>query len=145
MTRRTVLSTIFMAMAVAACAGKPGEREFQASTAKQPMTADEIRAAFTGNSLTGTAKDGSIFHVYFADEATLRGIWRDGVVVDRDGGSWSVSEDGVYCSSWTKLRDGAEKCWRIYQGADGDLTWFLPDGTNDDDNSRLVPGNPAGL
>lgn len=145
MTKRAVLLMIVMAMAAPAYAGTPGEREFQASTGKQPMTAAEIRTAFTGNSLTGTAKDGSIFHVYFADQSTLRGIWRDGSVVDRDSGTWSVSDDGVYCSTWKNLRDGTEKCWRIYLGVDGDLTWFLPDGTNDDDDGRLVPGNPAGL
>lgn len=56
--------------------------------------------------MTGTTKDGSIFHVYFADHATLRGICRDGAAIDRDSGTWSVSDGG---------------------------------------DSRLTPGNPAGL
>jgi hypothetical protein len=139
------LSTLPLLVLLAAATNEPNEQEFQTSGNKQRMTADEIRESFVGNSLSGTAKDGTRFFAYFADKTTIRGIWRKGTYVDRDQGTWSVSEDGVYCSVWRHLRKGAEKCWHIYLGEDGDLTWFLPDGTNDDDDSRLVKGNPGDL
>jgi hypothetical protein len=140
-----VLSALLLIAVLGAFTNGPDEREFQASGNKRPMTADEIRKAFVGNSLTGTAKDGTKFFTYYPDETTLRGVWRKGAYVDRDSGTWSVTKDVLYCSTWKKLRKGTEKCWHIYLGKDGDLTWFLPDGTNDDDDSRLVPGNPGGL
>ena len=142
---RNILSALPLIATLAACGGNTGESEFKATGDRKPMTGAEIREAFVGNSLNGTAKDGSTFYTYYPDQETLRGIWTKGAALDRDSGSWSVTEDGVYCSTWKVLRDGAEKCWRIYLGADGELTWFLPDGTNDDDDSRLVPGNPGGL
>lgn len=144
--RHCAVLPIALTMTVlAACANKASESEFQTSGNKQPMSADEIRNAFVGNSLAGTAKDGSRFYVYFPDQTTLRGVWTKGSYVDRDSGTWSVTQDGVYCSEWNVLRDGGEKCWRIYRGAGGDLTWFLPDGTNDDDDSMIVAGNPGNL
>ena len=44
-----------------------------------------------------------------------------------DSGRWRLSEDG-FCTTWTRMRDQAERCYTVDRTADGMYRVYKPNG-----------------
>ena len=87
------------------------------------LNADQIRSQIVGNTLTGTSNNfpqaGTIdFSVHYAPDGTAKDRlrFRRGGRVDRAIGAWRIAneEEGIFCSTFAKRRQGAEVCTRIF-------------------------------
>ncbi len=103
---RTALTRGLFAMAVALLAS--------AAVADDMLSGEQIRAALSGNTLTGYKTDLGDIAVYFAPDGTLR---------DKDGaGSWSIADNNLCI----ELPDKPQTCWNM--GREGDILHWYFDG-----------------
>lgn len=88
---------------------------------------DQIQNLLAGKKVLGQAGNGAMIEFQMNADFTATTSTAGG-----DTGKWRLSEDG-YCTSWTKIRQGTEACFKISKvGAN----YFVmgPDGSR----SRLV-------
>ena len=97
------------------------------STPKQfaQLSANQIHSQIVGNTLTGTSNNfpqaGPIdFSVHYASDGTAKDRlkFRRGGRIDRATGTWRVSDEGIFCSTFDKRRQGVEVCTRIFVSND---------------------------
>ena len=108
----TALSTVLM-MAVAGCqtADPMAQEKALAADGWQRLGKAEMLAATIDTTHTGTTGDGRSWTVYYTPD----GIMRGSVGNETDAGTYSVSDTGVYCRSWTSLAKGREGCANFYR------------------------------
>jgi hypothetical protein len=135
------------ALALAACASAPNAEQYAAENKVSPLTAEELRAAFTNHSLTGNdSKSGGTYTIYYDANGEQRGTWANGADEDSDVGRWEVTDEGRLCSVWNKWMKAERRCFLVYPDSDGGIAWFKEDGSPlPDENEQLVEGNIAGL
>ena len=113
-----------------------------ASASSQPrkLTGAEVRAAYVGNTSYVSGRFGpKSSAAYASPDGTLRMRSPD----ISDTGTYRISDEGLYCSKWTKLRGGVETCPVVYQTGEDTFEAHLPNGTTI--KVLVVPGNPESL
>lgn len=111
----------------------------------KPLSADEIKSAFGGNSLYSedTTDSGQGFNAILFHEKSGKvrvRAWGDwGKLTDR--GTWNVSKDGSYCAVWEgKLSARGTRCFKIYR--EDDQVFLVPSkGAGKNRSGTLLPGN----
>ena len=99
--------------------------------AEQKLTSDEIKQAFTGNSVHGFWGETEYYSFFDGDGSTSYTTKRG-----TDWGRWAAAHD-QYCSKWQM---SGESCYDIYR--DGDkIIWVVPASGKRYD-STLLSGKP---
>lgn len=92
----------------------------------------------TGNSIIGKGK--RTWRAYF-EEGVILGNLKGSGFDESDSGTWRVTEDNLYCRTWTKWGKATEGCKKVYQPAEKQLI-FIPTGPNHkSDIVTLTEGN----
>jgi hypothetical protein len=82
----------------------------------QAMSAEDVRAAFSGNTLQGSSVDGD-FVIYVAPpDDTVHGMLWGG---RHDVGTSTVSAEGRFCITWQQTFDGKTRCYIVRRSAVG--------------------------
>jgi hypothetical protein len=116
----------FLAAAVAAAA-----LSMSAAIAAETMISQaDMEAAFKGKSFKDDDGAGNIGVITYSADMTIHVKVPSGPQSPQDDGKYRFANGG-YCSSWTKLRSGAEKCFTASKTADGYQLWTA-DGKKDD-------------
>lgn len=103
------------------------------------IPSNELRSAFTDNTVSGVARNGQTFYSWFAPNGTLHFQQAN----FQDTGTWSVNSDGQLCTSLTRIANGAESCYDVY-GSGNSLTFERTNG-QPVGTFTFVPGNPENL
>jgi hypothetical protein len=133
------MKKLILAVAIVAFTSGSGLAQAPAPMSPHQLTAAEIRAAYVGNVGYGAGRFGpKTSSVYFAPDGQIRMRSPD----MNDSGTYRITDDGMYCSKFHKLRDGVEACQTIWQTG--------PNAYESHYNGRvtkvtIVAGNPDGL
>lgn len=100
------------------------------------MSASEITAALTDNTVRGVTTEGSPYTMYFAGDG--REHFRHADMSDT--GTWRVLPDGRFCSSLNHLSADTQQCYIMYRNGQS-ITFQTPEGVTVGDVT-VVPGNP---
>jgi hypothetical protein len=103
------------------------------------MSANEITAALSNNSVRGVTTEGKPYMIYFAGNGHESFRQAD----FRDSGTWRVLPDGRLCSSLARVSDDTQQCYIMYRSGKT-LTFQSPEGVTVG-NVTVVPGNPERL
>lgn len=125
---------IGLALAVSAC---ESTEEEMADAGTAPMSASEIRAYVADKTAYGTTENGSKFAIYYDSSGEVRGKSNGSWGSSSDTGTWTVTNDDMLCLQFKKWRDGANRCWQLYDDG-GMITWVGkvgPAKTSSDDNT----------
>lgn len=111
--RRSACALLLALAALAACvAPEPGT----------PVGPEEVQRELVGKVWLVELPDG---------HRATEWVNADGTVVIRgglnDSGQWRLWEQG-YCTSWRRMRQGAERCFTLDRTADGRYRIYKPDG-----------------
>jgi len=126
--------TVIRAAAAAVCMLALGVSAVAAEEVKI-LSAAEIKAAFVGNTM-----DHEKVNVFWRADGTLTGKSKSSG--SKDGGKYSISDDGTYCRAWNKWRGGAEQCGKV--GKVGDMYARIVDGEVQS-QFKILKGNPKDL
>ncbi len=109
-----------------------------AGTTARPLalTPTQIANTISNNTLTGIARNGVPYSIYFTSDGRQR--FQQGNI--RDAGTWHVTADGRFCWTFNKVSSGREECYVLYRSGDT-ITLQTPDGSASD-TARLLTGNP---
>ena len=103
------------------------------------MSANEITAALSNNTVRGVTTEGSPYTVYFGGDGrehfTQAGF--------SDVGTWRVLPDGRFCSALARVSDDTQQCYIMYRDGQN-ITFQSPEGITVG-NVSVVPGNPDSL
>ena len=94
------------------------------------ISQSDMEAAFKGKSFKDDDGAGNIGVISYGADMTISVKVPTGAQAPEDGGTYKFDKGG-YCSSWKKLRNGAEKCFTAEKTATGYQLWTL-DGKKDD-------------
>lgn len=103
------------------------------------MSANEITAALSNNTVKGVTTEGAPYTVYFAGDGQERFRQAD----FSDVGTWRVLPDGRFCSSLARVSDDTQQCYIMYRNGQS-ITFQSPEGITVG-NVTVVPGNPERL
>lgn len=119
-----------MQTAAAAPALEPGQ-----------LSGAELRRNIVGNTSSGKSERGHQFHVYHSANGRMVGNAKLRLY---DVGTYTISEDGLYCREWTRWRSGGRDCFKAYRTGDNRIRMKA---TNYHYESIFVvrPGDPEGL
>ncbi len=109
------------------------------TTAPMRMSASEIAATLSNNTVQGVSSNGLPYAIYFAGNGQER--FREGSFVDT--GTWHVRPEGLFCSTLVRLNGDREQCYAMYRSGDT-ITFARPDGVAIG-SIGVVPGNPNGI
>ena len=101
-----------------------------AIAAETMISQADMEAAFKGKSFKDDDGAGNIGVISYGADMTIHVKVATGPQSPQDDGKYRFANGG-YCSSWTKLRSGAEKCFTASKTADGFQLW-TQDGKKDD-------------
>ena len=90
----------------------------------------DMEAAFKGKSFKDDDGSGNIGTITYGADMTIKIDVKTGAQAGGDSGTYKFDKGG-YCSSWKKLRSGAEKCFTAEKIENGYQLWTL-DGKKDD-------------
>lgn len=90
-----------------------------AAAAPEALEGSRFITVMRSNTLSGTTEAGAEFNVYFLEGGRV--TYEDSAG-ERDDGSWRMDPDGDVCLRWTKLWDGAERCFRVTLDGDA-VSW----------------------
>jgi hypothetical protein len=90
----------------------------------------DMEAAFKGKSFKDDDGAGNIGTISYGADMTIKYDGKTGPQAGGDSGTYKFDKGG-YCSSWKKLRTGAEKCFTAEKIDSGYQLWTL-DGKKDD-------------
>ncbi|MFI5015828.1 MAG: hypothetical protein ACHQAY_26120 [Hyphomicrobiales bacterium] len=116
------LKTFVAVAAVLAFAG--------AAAAETMISQADMEAAFKGKSFKDDDGAGNVGVITYGADMTIHVKVATGPQSPADDGKYRFANGG-YCSSWTKLRSGAEKCFTASKLATGFQLWTA-DGKKDD-------------
>ena len=100
------------------------------ATAATMISQSDMEAAFKGKSFKDDDGAGNIGVITYGADTTISVKVPSGAQAPEDSGTYKFDKGG-YCSSWKKLRNGAEKCFTAEKTATGYQLWTL-DGKKDD-------------
>ena len=100
------------------------------ATAATTISQSDMEAAFKGKSFKDDDGAGNIGVITYGADMTISVKVPSGAQAPEDSGTYKFDKGG-YCSSWKKLRNGAEKCFTAEKTATGYQLWTL-DGKKDD-------------
>ena len=109
-----------------------------AATAAVPLTASEVVASITNNTVSGAAPNGVPYYAYYLPNGQER--YRFGNAVN--GGVWHVMPDGRLCSQVVNLNGNAEQCYLLYRMGSQVGIWH-PGGSFE--GVTVLAGNPMRL
>lgn len=110
-----------------------------------PLTAEQIRTAFTGNSVysenvkqMGRTANAILYHET-PGTIRMRAWGRWGKITDK--GVWDVNDAGDYCAQWSGILAARGKvCFKIYKN--NEQVFFVPSDTRSKSRTgTLLPGN----
>ena len=101
-----------------------------AIAAETMISQADMEAAFKGKSFKDDDGAGNIGVISYGADMTIHVKVATGPQSPQDDGKYRFANGG-YCSSWTKLRSGAEKCFTASKTASGFQLWTA-DGQKDD-------------
>ena len=90
----------------------------------------DMEKAFKGMSFKDDDNAGNVGVITYGADMTIHVVVATGSQAPSDDGTYRFGEGG-YCSSWKKLRDGAEMCFTASKIDGGYQLWTL-DGKKDD-------------
>ena len=147
--------SLSVALAVVGCA-TTGKEDAEASGAK-PMSAQEAKAAFAGNSVIGeipdipsSAREGRVdtakytYTAFLSQDGRVAGLGRSKFGNASDRGKWRVGDKGELCLGWSKWSIDGENCHSVYKLDDGSYKIFAPEGGTLA-TFKVAKGNPAKL
>ena len=79
-----------------------------------PLTGQEIRDLIVGNTVIGPINARQYDFSYKSDG----GVYGD-IGVSGDRGSYTISDDGVYCHEWFRHFDATRRCYQWYRAQSG--------------------------
>ena len=146
---KTIVTAIAVGFVLVGCQSTtPQQTTAQAAplTVSQPaaephkLTVEELRALFAAPHTAYSAGN--------YGPKTNVGYFADGKIITRspqmnDTGVYRITDDGLYCSTFTQLRGGIENCQTIWQIGPDRYEAHLANGRVF--KSTHVPGNPEGL
>jgi hypothetical protein len=100
------------------------------ATAATMISQSDMEAAFKGKSFKDDDGAGNIGVISYGADMTISVKVPSGAQAPEDSGTYKFDKGG-YCSSWKKLRNGAEKCFTAEKTSTGYQLWTL-DGKKDD-------------
>jgi hypothetical protein len=118
MRSASVVGIAAAALLAAACA----TTQEQGKQAAVPVGPEEVQRELVGRTWTVMLPDGQPATEHFNANGTVD--IRGGL---NDNGHWRLWEKG-YCTSWARMRIGAERCFTIERTADGQYRIYKPDG-----------------
>ena len=146
--RMTGLSIVCLGL-LAACSSSDDDLSNGQAVPKgfAPLTAEQIKTAFTGNSLysenmneAGQNANAILYHET-SGKIRMRAWGHWGKLTDK--GVWDISDAGDYCAQWSgMLATRGKICFKIYKN--GDQVFLIP--SNDKGKAKrrtgtLLPGN----
>ena len=111
------LATVLL---VAACAGQ--EKRQAEGAAAVPVGPEEVQRELVGKTWTVELPDGQAATEHFNADGSVD--IRGGL---NDNGRWRLWEQG-YCTSWARMRMGAERCFTLDRTPDGHYRIYKPNG-----------------
>ena len=97
------------------------------AAAQTLMDQADVEAALKGKVFTVTAQSGWTGVITFGPDMTLSSAGNDGT----DSGTYRFDEGG-YCSTWQRFREGEEACFTAEDLGDGRYQLYKLDGQLDD-------------
>ena len=94
----------------------------QTVAASDFLKPQEIKALLVGKKVLARLTNGSLIDFQMNADLTASTTAASG-----DTGNWRLSDDG-YCVTWTKIRNGAETCFRVAKSL-GNHWVIYPDGS----------------
>jgi hypothetical protein len=139
-----VVATLVIGLGLGACSTA---QERMQEAGKEPLTKSEVREEIVGVTERGVAPSGSNYMVYRADNGQIRGKAWGNWGQETDIGTYTIAEDGLYCSKWQKWNNGKERCWHVYDEGDDIIYAGVTGGAEDFEiqKSNIVEGNPENL
>jgi hypothetical protein len=90
-----------------------------------PLTQSELEALYARTRIIrGSSPDGLGLTGTYTQEGGARLDWGRGAAE----GSWRIT-GGKFCTKYTGIRDGEERCFTIYKTGENEYKTFFPDGT----------------
>jgi hypothetical protein len=142
---KTIVTVIAVGLALVGCQSTTPQQttaQVASLTVSEPhqLTTDELRALF--------AAPHTAYSVGSYGPKTNVGYFADGKIITRspqmnDTGVYRITDDGLYCSTFTQLRGGIENCQTIWQIGPDSYEAHLANGRVF--KSTHVPGNPEGF
>ena len=139
-----VIASLAVGLSLAACATAQQE---MAEAGKEPLNEGEVRELMVGVTEQGVGPNGSKYMVYRIESGEIRGKAWGSWGQSKDTGTYTIAEDGLYCSEWKQWNDGRKRCWRVYEEGD-DIVYAAVSGGAKDMEVRkadIVEGNPENL
>jgi hypothetical protein len=103
---------------------------FSAFAADTMISQSDMEAAFKGKSFKDDDGSGNVGVITYGADMKISVKVSSGPQSPEDNGTYKFANGG-YCSSWTKLRSGAEKCFTASKVGNGYQLWTA-DGKKDD-------------
>ena len=110
-----------------------------------PLTASELSALLSGNSMAGNGKENIPADPYdwiaFYDangtiSMRLKPEWGGAT----DSGKWWITDSGELCRQFKKMASGKEGCWLVHR--EGEFIRFIPSqGTAFEGRAAIIEGN----
>jgi hypothetical protein len=100
------------------------------ATAATMISQADMETAFKGKSFKDDDGAGNIGVISYGADMTISIKVPSGAQAPEDSGTYKFDKGG-YCSSWKKLRNGAEKCFTA-EKIDGGYQLWTMDGKKDD-------------
>ena len=106
-----------------------------------PVSGAEMKSAFSGNTLSGTAPDGSAFHMFVLPDGNRRMkiTSSDGKSTSTRAGTYTIEGD-LWCGTW----GGSNKACQKITKSGSTFMSLNPDGTVNA-SYTVRPGNPEKL
>lgn len=80
------------------------------------LSADQVRANFTSNTMEGQIPSESLrYSVFCSDDGRLAGSARGASGGQKDSGKWRVSDRGEVCFKWTTWLGAKEHCAQVFK------------------------------
>lgn len=115
-----VAAFVGLAFSLVACAGQ--QAPDQAADGATVVGPDEVQRELVGKTWNVELPDG---------QSATENFYADGTVDIHGGlndvGKWRLWEKG-YCTSWSRMRKGAERCFTLDRTAEGHYRIYKPDG-----------------
>jgi hypothetical protein len=118
MRSASVVGIAAAALLAAACA----TTQEQGKQAAVPVGPEEVQRELVGRTWTVMLPDGQPATEHFNANGTVD--IRGGL---NDNGHWRLWEKG-YCTTWQRMRSGAERCFTLQRMPDGRVAIYKPNG-----------------
>lgn len=88
-------------------------KEAAMESGAKPITADQWKSMFMGNTATAIGTTGNTLFVYYGTKGAMELVSGD----FKDSGRWTT-EGGMVCAQWKTIRGGAKACHQVFKTGD---------------------------